>query len=104
MNLSYILSCLAAEGAAMNTVFLLMAQFGARAVIPLEEVRKAYFSHLEPDNLTRKLSSGEISLPVVRADRSQKTAKGVHMQDLAEYIDTQRAAAIKERDQLCGLR
>ncbi|WP_199540424.1 pyocin activator PrtN family protein [Paraburkholderia kururiensis] len=88
----------------MNTAFLLMAQFGARAVISLEEVRKEYFSHLEPDNLTRKLTSGEIPLPVVRADGSKKTAKGVHLQDLADYIDAQRAAAIKERNQLCGLR
>ncbi|MFP3276279.1 MAG: pyocin activator PrtN family protein [Paraburkholderia sp.] len=88
----------------MNTAFLFMAQFGARAVIPLEEVRKAFFSHLEPDNLTRKLTSGEIPLPVVKADRSQKTAKGVHLQDLAEYIDIQRAEAVKERNQLCGLR
>ena len=84
----------------MDTVFLLMAQFGARAVIPLEEVRREYFSHLEPDNLTRKLTSGEIPLPVVRADKSKKTARGVHLNDLAEYIDTQRAAAVKERDQI----
>jgi hypothetical protein len=87
----------------MNTAFLLLAQFGARAVIPLEEVRREYFPHLEPDNLTRKLTNGEIALPVVRADRSKKTARGVHLQDLAEYIDAQRAAAVKERNQLCGL-
>lgn len=72
-------------------------------MIPLEEVRRAYFSHLEPDNLTRKLVRGEIPLPIVRADRSLKTSRGVHLQDLAEYIDKQREAAIKERDQLCGL-
>lgn len=88
----------------MNTAFLLMAQFGARAVIPLEEVRKAYFAHLDMGNLTRKLTGGEISLPVVRADSSKKTARGVHLQDLAEYIDARREAAVKERDQLCGLR
>ncbi|MFM0000188.1 pyocin activator PrtN family protein [Paraburkholderia dipogonis] len=87
----------------MNTIFLLMVQFGGRAVIPLEEVRREYFPHLEPDNLTRKLTSEEIALPVVRADRSKKTARGVHLQDLAEYIDAQRAAAVKERNQLCGL-
>jgi hypothetical protein len=88
----------------MNTAFLLMAQFGARAVIPLEEVRREYFSHLESDNLTRKLASGEIALPVIRIEKSQKSAKGVHVQDLAEYIDARRAAAVKERNQLRGLR
>lgn len=88
----------------MNTVFLLMAQFGPRAVIPFEEVRKEYFSHLEPDSLTRKLSSGDIPLPMVRADKSKKTARGFYVQDLADYIDKARADAIKERNQLCGLR
>lgn len=87
----------------MNTVFLLMAQFGARAVIPIEDVRREYFSHLELDKMQRKLASGEIALPVVRMEKSQKSAKGVYVQDLADYIDKQRAAAVKERDQLCGV-
>ncbi|AMM13895.1 Pyocin activator protein PrtN [Burkholderia sp. PAMC 28687] len=87
----------------MNTVFLLMAQFGAKAVIPIEDVRREYFSHLEPDNMTRKLVKGEIPLPVVRADKSLKAARGIYVQDLADYIDAQRAAAVKERNQLCGL-
>lgn len=86
----------------MNTVFLLMAEFGARAVIPIDEVRKAYFSHLELDKLLRKISLGEISLPLVRIERSAKSAKGVYVQDLADYIDAQRAAAVKERDQLAA--
>lgn len=86
----------------MNTVFLLMAQFGARAVIPLDEVRREYFSHLELDKFQRKLAAGEIPLPVVRAEKSQKCAKGIYVQDLADYIDAQRAAAVKERNQLCG--
>lgn len=88
----------------MNTVFILMAQFGARAVIPLEEVRREYFSHLELDKLSEKISRGDIPLPVVRAENSRKAARGVYVQDLADYIDTQRAAAVKERNQLCGLR
>jgi hypothetical protein len=87
----------------MNTVFFLMAQFGARAVIPLDEVRREYFSHLELDKFQRKLATGEIALPVVRIEKSQKSAKGIYIQDLAQYIDDQRAAAVKERDQLCGL-
>jgi hypothetical protein len=87
----------------MNTVFLLMAEFGARAVIPIDEVRKAYFSHLELDKLLRKISTGEIGLPLVRIEKSAKSAKGVYVQDLAEYIDAQRAAAKKECDQLAGV-
>ena len=80
-----------------------MAQFSGRAVIPLDEVRAAYFSHLTADSFTRKLNRGEIPLPVIRADRSERTARGVHVSDLAEWIDKQRAAAVRERDQLCGV-
>lgn len=84
----------------MNTVFLLMAQFGARAVIPIEEVRRAYFAHLELDKLLRKIAMGEISMPLVRIEKSQKSAKGVYVQDLADYIDAAREVALKECSQL----
>jgi hypothetical protein len=79
-----------------------MAQFGARAVIPIDEVRREYFSHLELDKLLRKISLGEIGLPLVRIEKSAKSAKGVYVQDLADYIDAQRAAAVKERDQFAA--
>ncbi|WP_118181256.1 pyocin activator PrtN family protein [Paraburkholderia phosphatilytica] len=87
----------------MNTQFLLMAQFNGRAVVPLDEVRAAYFPHLDAHNMTRKINRGEIALPVMRADKSAKTARGVHIADLAAYIDAQRAAAVKECNQLCGI-
>lgn len=87
----------------MNTVFILMAQFGPRAVIPIDEVRSAYFVHLELHALLRKIASGDIALPLVRIEKSKQTAKGVYVQDLAEYIDARRAVAVKERNQLCGL-
>jgi hypothetical protein len=32
---------------------------------------------------------------------SKKAAQGIHLQDLASYIDERRVAAVKERDQLC---
>jgi hypothetical protein len=60
---------------------------------------------LSVDKFKRKRLMGEIDLPVVRlgAD-SQKANLGIHLEDLAAYIDRQRAAAIKERDQLTGRR
>jgi hypothetical protein len=88
----------------MQTTFLLMAQFNGRTTIPIDEVRQAFFPHLDADNFTRKLTRGDIPLPVTRADKSAKTARAVHLADLAEWIDAQRAAAVKERNQLCGLR
>ncbi|KVF38038.1 pyocin activator PrtN family protein [Burkholderia vietnamiensis] len=84
----------------MNTVFLLMAQYGATAVVPVELVCRDYFSHLTPEQLVRKVSLGEIALPLVRIEGSKKSAKGVHIQDLANYIDERRAAALKECEQL----
>lgn len=38
----------------MNTAFILMAQCGAKAIIPIDEVCRDYFPHLEADKLLRK--------------------------------------------------
>jgi hypothetical protein len=84
----------------MNTRFLLMAQYGGRAVIPLDVVRADYFTHLTTDKLAHKISRGEIKLPMVRIEASQKAARGVHINDLANWIDARRAAAVKELAQL----
>jgi hypothetical protein len=87
----------------MNTSFLLMAQYNAQAIIPVNLVVKDYFPHLAVDKFVRKVSLGEINLPLVRIEAgSQKCAKGVHIQDLAVYLDARRAAAQKEAFQLCG--
>ncbi|OXJ00040.1 MULTISPECIES: pyocin activator PrtN family protein [Burkholderia] len=84
----------------MNTIFLLMAQYGATAVIPVELICRDYFSHLTVPQFVRKVSAGEIAIPLVRIEKSLKSAKGVHVQDLANYIDERRAAALKECEQL----
>ena len=87
----------------MNTAFLLMAQYDGKAVIPAEAVCRDYFSHLTVEKFIRKVGTGEIHLPLVRIEASQKAAKGVHLQDLADYLDARRSEAIKEARQL-GLR
>ncbi len=88
----------------MNTAFLLMAQYNAQAGIPVEKVAKDYFPHLSTDKFLRKVAIGEIKIPLTRIEGgSQKAAKGVHLTDLASYIDDRRAAAIKEARQLAGL-
>ncbi|RYE48307.1 MAG: Pyocin activator protein PrtN [Hyphomicrobiales bacterium] len=86
----------------MNTSFLLMAQYEGLAVIPVERVRKDYFAHLNEREFVRKLSRGDIPLPMVRMDESQKTAKGVHLVDLATYLDKRRAAAERELRTMTG--
>lgn len=80
----------------MNTLFLLMAQYDARAIVPAETVCRDYFSHLTLAKFLRKIGSGDINLPLTRSERSQKSARGVHIQDLAEYLDRRRAVALSE--------
>lgn len=86
----------------MNTAFLLMAQYSGRAVIPVEDLCRDYFQHLSVEKFIRKASLGEIRLPLVRMEASQKAAKGVHLVDFAKYLDERRAAAIKEAEQIAG--
>jgi Pyocin activator protein PrtN len=87
----------------MNTAFLLMAQYNAQAVIPVASVVKDYFPHLTTDNFLRKVAVGDIKIPLVRIEPgSQKGARGVHLTDLAQYLDDRRAAAVKEARQLAG--
>jgi hypothetical protein len=84
----------------MNTMFLLMAQYSGAAIIPVTAVCRDYFSHLTVEQFVRKVSAGEIRIPLVRMEASQKAAKGVHLADLAAYLDERRAAAVKECQQL----
>ncbi|WP_414867315.1 pyocin activator PrtN family protein [Pseudomonas donghuensis] len=84
----------------MNTAFVLMAQYNGLAIIPLDQLCKDYFTHLSVDMLQRKVLSGKIKLPITRLENSQKSAKGVHLADLAVYLDNQRNIAIKESLQL----
>lgn len=80
----------------MNTAFLLLAQYEGQAVIPIDRVCQDYFSHLTPVKLVAKISAGDIAIPLVRIENSQKCAKGVHLQDLASYLDARTEAARTE--------
>lgn len=84
----------------MKTFFVLLAQYDGQAIIPLARVCNDYFTHLTTEMFQRKVLAGQIKIPITRLEPSQKSAKGVHITDLAEYLDAQRAAAIKESNQL----
>lgn len=84
----------------MNTAFILMAQYNGRAIIPLDQVCKDYFTHLTTDMFQRKVLAGQIKIPITRLEPSQKSAKGIHLTDLAFYLDHQRDTALKELRQL----
>lgn len=84
----------------MKTIFLLMAQYDGAAVIPVEKVCADYFAPLTLDKFLRKTTAGEIALPVVRMYVSERAAKGVHIQDLATFLDAQADKARKELAQV----
>ncbi|RWU18084.1 Pyocin activator protein PrtN [Pseudomonas alkylphenolica] len=84
----------------MNTAFVLMAQYNGRAIIPLEQVCIDYFTHLTPEMFQRKVLAGQIKIPITRLEASQKSAKGIHITDLAEYLEQQRSIALKEHRSL----
>lgn len=79
----------------MRTDFLLLALYGGLAVIPLERVCADFFPSLTPEKLKRKIACGDIALPLMAMERSQKSARGVHLNDLAAYIDAELADAKK---------
>ncbi|ROM75292.1 Pyocin activator protein PrtN [Pseudomonas brassicacearum] len=84
----------------MNTLFLLMAQYDGQAVIPLARVCADYMN-LTVEKFKHKQMAGEIDIPVVRLGaQSQKAGLGIHLKDLAEYIDRQRTKATLENDKL----
>jgi hypothetical protein len=84
----------------MKTLMMLMARYDGLAVIPLDLVCRDYFRHLTVDKLLRKVMAGDIALPTTRMEASQKAAKGVHIADLAAYLDQQAEAARHECAQL----
>lgn len=76
----------------MNTAFILMAQYDGQAIISLELVCRDYFTHLTPEMFQRKVMSGQIKLPITRLEPSQKSAKGIHLSDLAAYLGNLRTS------------
>ena len=85
----------------MNTVWLLMAQHGGKPIIPAEDVARDHFE-MDRQTFLRKVADGRIALPLVRMEGSQKSAKGVYLHDLAEFIDQRRADARREYELLHG--
>jgi len=59
----------------------------------VRDLQPDYFPHLNLVNFIRRCDESDIPLTLMRAEKSQKSARGVHIQDLANYIDGQRAKA-----------
>ncbi len=84
----------------MKTSFYLFQQYDS-VLVPVEALARDYFGGMKPEHLTKKLTDGDIKIPLVRMDPSSlKSPKGVHIADLAAWIDAQHEAAIKELKQM----
>ena len=77
----------------MNTVFLLMAEYGT-AEIPLLDICEKYFGLGERKAL-EKAGSQSLPVPTYRAG-SQKSQWLVSAQDLASYLDSEKEKARKD--------
>ena len=76
----------------MNTYFGLLAEFGGRAEIPLEEVAPRYFG-ISARTASMRACAQALPVPVYRAGDSQKSPWLVSAVDLAKYLDERRAEA-----------
>lgn len=77
-----------------------MGQYESQPVIPVDVVARDHFGGMNTRTFLRKVDDGSIALPVMRMEESQKSAKGVYLHDLAEYIDQRRADARREFEKL----
>lgn len=73
----------------MNTMFLLMAEYET-ATVSVDQICEKYFG-MKPAHAERKAALGQLPIPTFRAGASQKCPRMIHIQDLADYIDAQRA-------------
>ncbi|AXF07288.1 Pyocin activator protein PrtN [Paraburkholderia graminis] len=80
----------------------LEAQFNA-PLLPIETVRVHFFPHLSEDTFNRRARASDFDFPIIRADRSQKSAMFVYVEDLAAYLEARRSAAVLELAHLSKL-
>jgi len=79
----------------MKTLDILIQKYNS-PFIDMETLQRDVFSHLSLDTVMRRARDQALGLPVTRADRSQKSALSVHVEDLAEYLDGRRLVAQTE--------
>lgn len=75
-----------------STMYLLMAEFGSRMMIPLEELAQSVLG-MSVNTAKRRAKSCELPFPVVKLNDSQKAPYLVNIQDLATYVENRCTAA-----------
>lgn len=56
-------------------------------LIPLKDVVKCYFPHMDSNKALEKVRKGVFPIPCRRLDDSQKAPYFVHIKDLADFLD-----------------
>lgn len=81
----------------MKTVLMLMAFYDCRPIVPVAEVCRNFFYPLTSTVFLRKVTAGEIDLPLFQMEKHRNGTKFVHVTDLAAYIDRQRDGSSREQ-------
>ena len=75
-----------------TTMYLLMAEYGARTLIPLEELCNEALG-MCVNTAKRRAKANELPFAVVKLNDSQKAPYLVHIHDLAAFIENKCSAA-----------
>lgn len=75
----------------MNTAFALLSRFESPTV-RLEDISEEYFG-MKKERAYELAALNELPVPTFRASPSQKAPRLVHVDDLARWLDAQRARA-----------
>lgn len=84
----------------VSTTWMLMARYEGMVIVPVDLVVRDYFQHLTEAKFVRKVNEGDIDIPLVRIEGSNKCTKGVPLADLADYLDRKIAEAREENDKI----
>ncbi|WP_367599280.1 pyocin activator PrtN family protein [Pseudomonas fulva] len=88
------------DGVQSRSSWLGQREYSGTPVISLEQVLADYITHLMRLISQRKVLPREIRLPIIRLELSQKSARGLHIADLALQMEQQRGVARRECAQL----
>ena len=82
----------------MNTAFGLMARFDSPTV-HLKDICKEFFG-ITPHTAEVQAKAGKLPIPVFKLRQSEKSPTMVHVDELGNWIDSQRAKARENWDKI----
>lgn len=71
----------------MSTIWMLLGMYEGRPFVTAAELTRDFFQHLSVEKFVRKVDTGEIDIALMRIEDSTKATRGVHIKDLADYLD-----------------